>query len=266
MQQSYYQRFDERTNFVGGALAGEVIGARWVIGFEGAARHDVTTHAEATAALMDRWRAKGTTITAGIEQTISSTTIRAEVRSTSVHGALQMASDSSGPSLASRERASFGQLEVLTPIGDRTALLVSAAVLDERLIRADTLEGVLLDLNWRDPVVGATASYRATSHLAVLLGLSGGWHNAAGHVPRATDRDVAYRTFIAPEIAIYASPSTATSAELGFVYQLSGTLRATLTGQRASLGPTGFAYIPDRPTGNRAMTSIRFSMSFSPAP
>ncbi|HEY2852764.1 MAG TPA: hypothetical protein VGJ18_07970, partial [Gemmatimonadaceae bacterium] len=265
VQQSYYQRFDERTNFVGGALAGEVIGARWVIGFEGAARHDVTTHAEATAALMDRWRANGTTVTAGIEQTISSTTIRAVVRSTSVRGALQMASDSSGPSLTSRERASFGQLEVLTPVGDRTVLLVSAAVLDERLIRADTLEGVLLDLNWRDPVVGATVSYRLTSRAAVLLGVAGGWHNAAGHVPRATDRDVGYRTFIAPEIAIYASPATATSAEFGFAYQLTGTLRATVTGQRASLGPTGFAYISERPSGQREMTSIRFSMSFSGA-
>jgi hypothetical protein len=264
VKQSYYQRFDERTNFVGGALAGDVIGARWLLGIEGATRHDLTTHAEASAALMDRWRTNGTTVTAGVERTIESATIRAVVRSTAVSGALQMSSDSLGPSLTSRERASFGQLEVLTPIGARTALLVSAAVLDERLTRADTLEGVLLDLNWRDPVVGATVSYRLSSRVAVLLGLAGGWHNAAGHIPRATDRDVAYRTFIAPEIAIYASPATATSAQLGFACQLTGTLRATLTGQRASVGPTGFAYISERPSGSREMTSIRFSMSFSP--
>jgi len=251
VQQSYYQRFDERSGFWGAQLSGRVSRLRWVAGAERAVRRDATTHAQQTKALVDRWRATGTAISLGLEFPIERGTLRATYHSTALQGALRMADDSTGPSFQSRDRGTTARVEVLWPAHERLTFQLGSMIQDIRFVREDTAIGIRMNLLTRMPIIGASASYAATSRGSVVFALSRGFHRANGRIPRVSDLGPGYGAFIAPEIAIYGSPASVSAVQAGFRWVFSRSVSAFLLAESSSFAPEGFALLQERPGGTR---------------
>lgn len=264
VDQDFYQRLDERASFAGIALAGNVTETRWVIGVEKSARREATSYAQSALARFDRWRADGLRFDAGAERAFGHHTVRARVHSSHVKGSVRLAVDSSGPSLRSRERSTMVRFDYETRIGVKAAGHFVVAATDNRLVREDTASGVLLNLLWRDPGASATFTYQVTSPLSVLLGVSRYWHRATGTVPRPQDRGSGYLRFVAPEMAIYAGPATASAFQAGLRWAFSPALSAMLTGRTGSVAPEPYIVLTDRPTGRRTAHELTFRLTFIP--
>jgi hypothetical protein len=103
--------------------------------------------------------------------------------------------------------------------------------------------------------------YALSSSGLITIGVARGWYRSQGHIPTASRVGAAYARYIAPEVALYASPMNPTGATIAIHWRLTAATYLNVTGEYASLSVAGFRAFPELPDGDR--TAARLTVGFS---
>jgi hypothetical protein len=259
----YYQRFEERTRFAGAELAGRLFGARWVAGAEKASRHEATWHATASDnPLTDRWAADGWTYRASGERRVGDrTVVTVHGRTSTLAGALMMSDESIGPSFDAHERLSEIQVGVRMQVSTQLGSVTSLSLRDEQRTRDDHAVNIRTDLAASEPTIGQSFYYAVTPRTSIIAGVTASWYRSRGSLPEPFARGTVYQTYVAPELALYASPANALTSHAEVRWRTWGAAVAWLAVESGAVSPTVTSSLALRPDGRRSNSIVSLGVS-----
>lgn len=262
---SYYHRFEQSSEFVGASGAVSVKNVHIATGIESAQGRyrDWIVPSEHPPA--NRWSPRSIRANAGAEYRSAYGLLHLRAEWTALHGSAQLASDSTGAAFDTREHEAVGWAVFRTPIEAAWAAALAFSVSDWRHIQADTAPGIFADLRSRTPSLQVTTGRWLTRIIFAEAGFELSRFTVRGAIPSLRGRADAYRTYIAPELELYATPARENAMHASVRWCLDRRASLWLQGSVATASPESRLPLTNLPpTGTRRLASIRFGVTVLP--
>jgi hypothetical protein len=262
---SYYHRFEQSSEFVGasGALAAKNLHIATGIESAQARYRDWIVPSDHPPA--SRWSPRSIRANAGAEYRSAYGLLQLRAEWTALHGSAQLASDSTGAAFETREHETVGWAVFRTPIEAAWAAALAFSLSDWRHVQADTAPGVFANLRSRTPSLQVTTGRWLTRIIFAEAGFELSRFTVRGAIPSLRGRDDAYRTYIAPELELYATPARENAMHASVRWCLDRRASLWLQGSVATASPEARLPLTNLPpTGSRRLASIRFGVTVLP--
>lgn len=257
-QQSFFFRRSERlARAAGGAIAGRLLGADWVVFADRAVRDNTHYSARIADPPTDRFDADGWTWGAAAQVWLFDQILATgQATYRTLDGYAQRASlEGTSFRVIESELAISGELRWV-PVGSRWTAAVAYELTRPHRVRFDYIAGVGSDLAEWNPSVAAALS-RRIGPTTVGLGVAGAAHTAVGGIPDAAAMGPVYRTIVAPGLSLAATRARPVIGSASLGYQLGSGLTVVVDGQYARLDRVNPSITPTfTPDGHRTTWSV----------
>jgi hypothetical protein len=120
---------------------------------------------------------------------------------------------------------------------------------------------VRTDLAASEPSIGQAFHYMVTPRTSVIAGVTARWYRSRGSVPQPFARGVVYQAYVAPEIALDASPATALTSHAEVRWRTKGSAFAWLAIESGAVSPNATSSLAFRPDGRRSNSFVSVGVS-----
>lgn len=219
LEGGYYRRQESAVPVVGASLSGTLWNSRWVLYADRERRAQQLWDQQSQNPPKDRWDVAGVSAGLAVQRALTSRLlVTIDLRSRSLAGNGQIASDSSGTVFTANEYSIGGLLELhLKPSDDGWSGAVAFAAEQTRRDRNDHVAGIGTLLETRTPGISLEVGRALSPSWTVTAGYEQSVYQVRGRVPDPTARGALYQSILAPEIALYATSASS--------YALSASLR-----------------------------------------
>jgi hypothetical protein len=267
---TYYRRTESDEVSGGGGASGTLAGARWVVFGEAARyREGLWSRQFTDNAAKDRWETHAWTVGAEAQRALfgGRWLVTAQGRYTSLTGNGYLAADSAGAIFRAREHSLSGSAEIrLLPTADGWTGVAVLSVVNERRERRDTVAGIWTNLETLTPGIAVEAGRTVLKRLFVSAGFAYASYMARGAIPEPNARGTVYKTMIAPEIEVEATPAAVTALSLSVRWQVHDAMALWTTARSESLAPTTSGLLRAsgfRPDGSRTASYVALGVALT---
>jgi hypothetical protein len=256
---SYYKRLEQNSTSFGGTLGGSSERMRWTVYGEGDRQSERLTRQQQNDPAEDQWNESGWSAGGALQRSLGAHwLVTVHGRTVKLSGNGDLALDSAGSVFHAAESALDAQLELRKlAAGKGWTGTLTMGVDHEARTRRDAITALSTSVTSTTSTVGIELGRSLGSRVFAAAGAAVALYGPSSAIPNPVNRGPIYRSYFAPEYAVYSARAYPAALSVLFRYRLARQTELWAAGRFERLASSKTPLATDfLPPGSRTASSI----------